>query len=70
MLSIGYRPTLNNGLNRSIEVHIFHFNTDIYNRRIRISFVRRTRSELKFESIEALVRQLRKDEEEIAAILS
>lgn len=70
MLSIGYRPTLNNGLNRSIEVHIFHFNADIYNRPIRISFVCRTRSELKFESIEALVRQLRKDEEEITAILA
>lgn len=70
MLSIGYRPTLNNGTDRSIEVHIFDFNEDIYNQPMRISFVRRTRSELKFDSIEELVEQLRKDAIEVTAILS
>lgn len=70
MLSIGYRPTLNNGLDRSIEVHIFHFDADIYNQPISISFVRRTRPELKFDSIEELIEQLHKDEAEITAILS
>lgn len=70
MLSIGYRPTLNNGLDRSIEVHIFHFDADIYNQPMRISFVRRTRSELKFDSIEELIEQLHKDEAEVTAILS
>lgn len=70
MLSIGYRPTLNNGTDRSIEVHIFHFNEDIYNQPMRISFVRRTRSELKFDSIDELIEQLRKDAVEVTAILS
>lgn len=70
MLSIGYRPTLNNGTDRSIEVHIFDFNEDIYNQPMRISFVRRTRSELKFDSIEELVEQLHKDAIEATAILS
>lgn len=69
MLSIGYRPTLNNGTDRSIEVHIFDFNEDIYNQPMRISFVRRTRSELKFNSIEELVEQLHKDAIEATAIL-
>lgn len=69
MLSIGYRPTLNNGTDRSIEVHIFDFNEDIYNQPMRISFVRRTRSELKFDSIEELVEQLHKDAIEATAIL-
>lgn len=70
MLSIGYRPTLNNGTDRSIEVHIFHFDEDIYNQPMRISFVRRTRSELKFDSIEELIEQLHKDAVEVTAILS
>ena len=70
MLSIGYRPTLNNGLDRSIEVHIFHFDADIYDQPMRISFIRRTRPELKFDSIEELIEQLHKDEAEITAILS
>ena len=70
MLSIGYRPTLNNGTDRSIEVHIFDFNEDIYNQPMRISFVRRTRSELKFDSIEELVEQLHKDAIEATAILT
>ena len=70
MLSIGYRPTLNNGIDRSIEVHIFNFDADIYNQPMRLSFVRRTRPELKFDSIEELIEQLHKDEAEITAILS
>lgn len=70
MLSIGYRPTLNNGTDRSIEVHIFNFDEDIYNQPMRISFVRRTRSELKFDSIEELIEQLHKDAVEVTAILS
>ena len=70
MLSIGYRPTLNNGTDRSIEVNIFHFNADIYNQPMRVSFVRRTRSELKFDTVEALIGQLHKDAAEVTAILN
>ena len=70
MLSIGYRPTLENGTDRSIEVHIFQFDADIYRQPMRISFVRRTRSELKFDSIEELIAQLHRDEVEIKSILS
>ena len=70
MLSIGCRPTLDNGSDRSIEVHIFHFNADIYEQPMRVSFVRRTRPELKFDSIDGLIEQLHRDEIEIKAILS
>lgn len=70
MLSIGYRPTLDNGPDRSIEVHIFHFDADVYDCPMRLSFVRRTRPELKFDSMEALIAQLRLDEVEIKSILS
>ncbi|KAA6331466.1 Riboflavin biosynthesis protein RibF [termite gut metagenome] len=61
MLNIGQRPTINNGEHRSIEVHILHFQSDIYDCPIHISFVRRIRSEEKFDSIEGLTTQLHKD---------
>lgn len=70
MLSIGYRPTLNNGTDRSIEVHILHFHSDIYNQSLRIDFVRRTRSELKFDTIDELIERLHQDAVEVTAILS
>lgn len=70
MLSIGYRPTFDNGANRSIEVHIFDFDADIYQQPMRISFVRFMRPELKFDTVEALVARIRRDEKEIRAVLS
>ena len=36
MLNIGYRPTLANGTERSIEVNIFDFSSDIYGKTITI----------------------------------
>ncbi|WP_297273373.1 bifunctional riboflavin kinase/FAD synthetase [uncultured Bacteroides sp.] len=70
MLSIGYRPTLNNGTDRSIEVHIFHFNADIYHCPMRIFFVRRLRAELKFDSLEELTERLRQDKVEAEKVLN
>ena len=69
MLSIGYRPTVNNGTDRSIEVNIFHFDSDIYGEAIRVYFVCYTRPELKFDTIEELTEQLHEDEKEIKLIL-
>lgn len=61
MLNIGYRPTLANGTDMSVEVHIFNFDADIYQHPLRLSFIRRIRSERKFASVEELVAQLRQD---------
>lgn len=61
MLNIGQRPTINNGYDQSIEVHILHFNSDIYNCPLRISFVQHIRSEIKFSGKEQLIEQLSKD---------
>ncbi|MBP1613388.1 MAG: riboflavin kinase [Bacteroidetes bacterium] len=69
MLNIGYRPTLDNGLSRSIEVHILRFNSDIYDRTIRLSFVQRVRSEMRFSGLDELVTQLRKDAITVEVIL-
>ncbi|MCR4764665.1 MAG: bifunctional riboflavin kinase/FAD synthetase [Bacteroidaceae bacterium] len=69
MLNIGTRPTMANGDERSIEVHIFDFHEDIYNKELRLSLVKRTRGEVKFASKEQLALQLQQDATEIKAIL-
>lgn len=60
MLNIGIRPTVD-GTNAVIEVNIFEFDEDIYDRKITITFIRRLRSEIKFSGLEALKEQLGKD---------
>lgn len=62
MMNIGTNPTVN-GKTRSIEVHFFNFNKDIYNSELKIEFLKRLRSEEKFENLEALKTQLKKDME-------
>ncbi|MGB0279542.1 MAG: bifunctional riboflavin kinase/FAD synthetase [Flavobacteriaceae bacterium] len=64
MMNIGTNPTVN-GEHRSIEVHIFDWSDDIYNKPIQVSLIERIRDELKFDSIEALRKQLEKDKEVI-----
>jgi riboflavin kinase/FMN adenylyltransferase len=62
MLNVGTRPTVNSNVDhRSIEVHIFDFDLDIYHCDISISFVERIRDEQRFESIGQLKDQLIKD---------
>jgi riboflavin kinase/FMN adenylyltransferase len=61
MMNIGHRPTI--GINvKSIEVHLFNFNEDIYDEVISIKMISKIRNEKKFSSIEALKEQLVKDE--------
>ncbi len=67
MLNIGTRPTFNqNADNRSIEVHIFDFEENIYNVEVTLIFVDKIRNEQKFAGVNALVEQLKKDK--IAAL--
>ncbi len=60
MLNIGYRPTVNGKL-KTIEVHIFDFDEDLYGQNLQISFIKRIREEIKFLDIELLKEQLLKD---------
>ncbi len=62
MSNIGYRPTIDKG-DLTIEVHIFHFDKQIYGEEITICFVDRMRDEKKFKNREALKAQLAKDRE-------
>ena len=69
MLNIGCRPTLDNGDDRSIEVHIFDFDRDIYEEPLRLRFVQRIRAERRFGSLDELVAQLHRDADAIRALL-
>jgi len=60
MLNIGNRPTVG-GTHRTIEVHFFDFDKDIYYKTIQLELLERLRDEHKFASVEALVKQLQKD---------
>ena len=60
MTNIGFRPTLNMK-NATIETHIFDFNEDIYNKTMRLFFIKKIREEQKFSSIEDLSKQLYQD---------
>jgi riboflavin kinase/FMN adenylyltransferase len=62
MLNIGSRPTVNhNADNRSIEVHILDFESDIYGEPIELVFYKKLREEQKFSSLDALKNQLALD---------
>ncbi|MDX9845911.1 MAG: bifunctional riboflavin kinase/FAD synthetase [Tenuifilaceae bacterium] len=61
MLNIGIRPTLGDGLERTIEAHIIGFDKVIYNEMINIKFAEKIREEQKFASLDALKNQLALD---------
>ena len=61
MCNIGCRPTVSVGNARSIETNIFDFDEDIYGLDMKVTFVEKIRDEKKFDSIDALQRQLEID---------
>lgn len=69
MLDIGNRPTFNNGSDKSIEVNILDFSSDIYDCAIRITFIQWLRPDIKFPNVEKLIEQLHRDEAEVRRIL-
>ncbi|TRX71285.1 bifunctional riboflavin kinase/FAD synthetase [Carboxylicivirga sp. M1479] len=70
MLNIGYRPTVNHNVDhRSLEVHIFDFNRDIYSEEIELHFIQRVRDEQKFDNVDELISQLKIDELKIRQIV-
>ena len=63
MLSIGTNPTVG-GEKLSVEVYILDFDKDIYHFPVRVKWLKYLRPELKFEGIDALIAQLKKDEQD------
>jgi riboflavin kinase/FMN adenylyltransferase len=62
VVNIGMRPTFyEQPTQQTIEVHLFDFDQDIYGKDMRLFFVQRIREEEKFNSADALMRQIRDD---------
>lgn len=61
MMNIGTNPTLGEN-QQTIEVHFFDFDQNIYNKILTIKVLDKIREEQKFDSLEALRLQLKKDQ--------
>jgi riboflavin kinase / FMN adenylyltransferase len=71
MLSIGSNPTVNSDPEiRSVEVHIFNFDADIYGMAVRVIFRYRLRDEIRFGTISGLVRQMELDRKDAMRLLA
>jgi riboflavin kinase/FMN adenylyltransferase len=67
--NIGRRPTFGKN-DVVIETHIFDFAGDIYGRTIRVEFIERLRDERRFESMEALSAEIKRDVRKARDILA
>lgn len=68
MMNIGRRPTFD-GMDVTVETHLFDFEGDLYGDRLSVQFLQRLRDEQKFDSPDALVMQLSKDEQHCRSIV-
>jgi len=65
MMSIGFRPTVD-GKKRVIEVNVFDFSEEIYGRTLTVYVKKFLRQEIKFDSLDALVKQI--DQDKVASL--
>ncbi len=63
MMNIGFRPTVANHLEHTIETHIFDFDDNIYGLEIRVRILKYHRQEIAFPSLDSLKEQLHKDKQ-------
>ncbi|NNE55741.1 MAG: riboflavin biosynthesis protein RibF, partial [Flavobacteriales bacterium] len=70
MMNIGTRPTVSDGKQTVLEVHILDWDEEIYGKDIALEFVQRIRNEMKFESTEALIERLHQDRDEARHLLA
>lgn len=69
-VNIGTNPTFTpDNKKMNVEAYILDFDRDIYDEAVVLKFVGRLRDELKYDSVDALVKQIRRDVEQTRAIL-
>lgn len=69
MMNIGSRPTFEGQNERILEVHLFDFDDEIYGKTLQLQFAKRIRDEMKFDGVDELVAQLKRDEKTARKIL-
>ncbi|MBM3515097.1 MAG: bifunctional riboflavin kinase/FAD synthetase [Alphaproteobacteria bacterium] len=67
--NFGHRPTFDKK-DVLLEVHVFDFNENLYQRHLRVALVEHLRPEIKFDGIDAIKAQIAKDCEAARAILA
>jgi riboflavin kinase/FMN adenylyltransferase len=67
--SLGTRPTVD-GKEVLLEVHVFDFAGDLYGREIEVEFVAKRRDEVKFDSLDAMMVQMKIDAANAREVLS
>lgn len=71
MANIGWRPTLDNGHDQTIEAHLLDYTGgDLYGSSLALRFFRRIRDERRFENIETLKKQLTVDAQAVEKYFS
>jgi len=68
--SIGYRPTIAEGLELRVEVFVLDFSGDLYGERLSVRFWHKLRDEMKFDSLDALKAAIGKDCDDVRAWFS
>ncbi|MEN3038386.1 MAG: bifunctional riboflavin kinase/FAD synthetase [Candidatus Kryptonium sp.] len=69
VMNIGYRPTFELDSQRVMEVNIFNFDEEIYFKHIKVEFIERLRDEIKFSSVDELVKQIQRDKQRAIEII-
>ena len=66
--SIGIRPTF--GLTqRLVEVYVMDFSDDLYGKTVDVEFIKKVRDQEKFDGLEALITQIKRDVEDCRQVL-
>ena len=71
-ISVGRRPTFYEPGTAPVlvEAYLLHFDGDLYGEEARVSFTHRLRQELRFESVDELIAQMRADVEATERMLA
>jgi len=69
MMNIGMKPTFHDDYTTMVEIHFFDFSGDLYGSEILVHIVERLRDERKFNGVNELLMQLKKDRAEAESAL-
>ena len=68
-VNVGVRPTFKTGRGLLVEAYLIDFDADLYGQILRIAFVTRLRGERRFETADALAKQMEHDVEDARNVL-
>ena len=68
MVNVGDNPTFENQHTR-LEAHLFNFSGDLYGQELRVRLLHKIRDEIRFTSKEELIARMKKDQQEVQALL-